>query len=286
MERNSTVVTYECELNTEEKTLPPEPSHPAYRGMHREGKWCYFFFSHNVDEYFHALLRSPPYRYLLLRQRFEFPLSSWQSFAPQFYVGGFHIVSNGSITLPRRRLIRLAPSISFGSGIHPSTQACLTAMEKLFTTSTYHTVMDIGTGSGILAFGALLLGASIVIATDINTLAIREARHNARLNNFSNKPYFIISDGLSAIDVERVSLIVMNLEWPSLKAVLKDDTWWACKKMIVCGFPRFRWKKLLRKLELSLFFIEDLIWVEDWGAVTVSQLPPDYSQATELTGNR
>jgi len=51
MLKDATIIAYECKWD-ERKALPAEPSHPAYKGMYREGKWCYFFFSKPVDEYF------------------------------------------------------------------------------------------------------------------------------------------------------------------------------------------------------------------------------------------
>lgn len=268
--KDTLVFAYECEWSVRER-LPPEPDHPAYKGMYREGKWCYFFFLREVDEYFHGLLESPPYKCLRFSQRLEFSIEAWQKFTPEIRVGNFHIVTQTSRCSSEKRLIILNPSISFGSGTHPSTRACLMALEKVFEKSVPNMVLDVGTGSGILALGALILGAEKVIASDISYLAIREARENSELNVFSGKLYFLIADGLSAVNVAKIPLIVMNLEWPSLKTVFTNSSWWMCEKIIVGGFPRFYWQELLRKLELSLFFMEDLIWVEDWGAAIIAQ---------------
>lgn len=270
MSKEHIVFVYECEWNIRERLIP-EPCHPAYKGLYTEGKWCYFFFINEVDEYFRELLRSPPYRCLRFNRRFEFSFEAWQKFTPEVHVGNFRIVSQKSHYSSEKRLIILSPSISFGSGTHPSTQACLLALERVFEKSTPNIVLDVGTGSGILALGALILGAEKVIASDISYLAIREARKNSELNVFSGKLYFLIADGLSAMNVSKIPLVVMNLEWPSLEMVFTNSNWWMCQKIIVGGFPRFYWHKLLRKLELSLFFMEELIWVEDWGAAIIAQ---------------
>jgi ribosomal protein L11 methyltransferase len=298
MLKDATIIAYECKWD-ERKALPAEPSHPAYKGMYREGKWCYFFFSKPVDEYFRAWIQNQAKESLVMHQKFQFPLSSWQEFTGTLKVGSFLIVSSTSEESDATgKTIRLLPSISFGSGSHPSTRACLLAMEKAFSRSKPDVVMDLGTGSGILAFGALILGASRVIASDISHLAIKEAQENAIINNLSGKLQFMVSDGLSAVDTSKISLVVMNLEWPSLEAIFRNSAWWSCCRIVICGFPRFCWQHLLRRLELSLFFVEDLLWEEGWGAAIISQegvycdpplllpiSPPlDQHQATATTG--
>ncbi|MEJ5301285.1 MAG: 50S ribosomal protein L11 methyltransferase [Thermodesulforhabdaceae bacterium] len=277
MAEETIITVYECRWNDRE-VFPPEPSHPAYKGMYREGKWCYFFFSETADEYFNLWLKTQARQSIENCQRLSFPLSSWQEFSSTLRVGSFLIVSSSSAEVETTgNTIKLLPSISFGSGTHPSTKACLMAMEKVFSESKPDVVMDLGTGSGILAFGALLLGANKVIASDISHLAIKEARKNSFINNLHEKLQFIVSDGLSAVDTTKISLVVMNLEWPSLETVFRNSSWWSCDRIVVCGFPSFCWQHLLRRLELSLFFVEDLSWVEEWGAAIISQHLPPYS---------
>ncbi|MGC8719427.1 MAG: 50S ribosomal protein L11 methyltransferase [Thermodesulforhabdaceae bacterium] len=273
---NVRIFVYECEWSNN-SLLYREPVHPDYRGMHREGRWCYFFFSRDVDSYFDEFLKVQGTA-LRFSQRFEFPLSAWQRFVPHTQVGCFSILlaSNmvAAATSGEERQIKLLPSISFGSGLHPSTQACLLAMEKAFAKHKPHIVFDLGTGCGILAIAALLLGAGRAIASDISLIAIKEAEQNARLNNLHSKLSFIAANGLLPVNASRIPLVMMNLEWPSLRSVFDNSSWWLCNRIIVCGFPRFLWPNLLRKLELSLFFTEDLLWVEDWGAVTIAQHQP------------
>lgn len=269
---NTQIFVYECEWRRE-PIFYSEPIHPNYKGMHREGKWCYFFFSGDVDDYFTEYVRNQ-HKDLCFRQRFEFPLDAWQQFVPQIQVGSFSIVVSSNKTVTEGKQINLRPSISFGSGMHPSTQACLLAMEKVLLKDQPPMVLDLGTGCGILAIAALLSGATRVIASDISFIAIREARQNVELNNLQAKLDFVAANGLMSVKPDQIPLIVMNLEWPSLRTVFKNSSWWLCNRIIVCGFPKFRWQNLLRMLELSLFFTEDLLWVEDWGAATISQHQP------------
>jgi len=75
-------------------------------------------------------------------------------------------------------VIELDPGIAFGTGYHPTTDTCLQAMEQHITPGM--TVLDLGTGSGILTMAAMKLGAKLVTALDIDTQAVSAARRNFR----------------------------------------------------------------------------------------------------------
>ena len=73
-------------------------------------------------------------------------------------------------------VIDLDPGLAFGTGYHPTTHACLEALEQLVTPGC--TVLDVGTGSGILTIAAAKLGAGHITAVDIDGHAVRAARKN------------------------------------------------------------------------------------------------------------
>jgi ribosomal protein L11 methyltransferase len=77
-------------------------------------------------------------------------------------------------------IITLDPGMAFGTGLHPSTQLCLRALEDLVVPGMR--ILDVGTGSGILAIAAAKLGAAEVMAVDIEGVAVRTARENVQLN--------------------------------------------------------------------------------------------------------
>jgi len=73
-------------------------------------------------------------------------------------------------TSPDEAIIELDPGMAFGTGTHPTTALCLRALEK--NISGGEEVIDVGTGSGILAVGAMLLGARSVLALDLDPVAV------------------------------------------------------------------------------------------------------------------
>lgn len=84
----------------------------------------------------------------------------------------------------RKIVIRIDPGMAFGSGAHPSTRLCLRLLLRHFRPRgpTGGTVIDVGTGSGILAIAAARLGARQVAARDVDPIAVEVARANVRTN--------------------------------------------------------------------------------------------------------
>ena len=82
-------------------------------------------------------------------------------------------------------IIELDPGMAFGTGTHPTTVMCLQGLEKVIKEG--DTVVDIGTGSGVLSIGARLLGAKSVHALDLDEVAVRSARENVALNKVEDK---------------------------------------------------------------------------------------------------
>lgn len=82
-------------------------------------------------------------------------------------------------------VVEIDPSMSFGSGQHETTRLCMAMLEPYINGETR--MLDVGTGSGILAVEALLLGAKSVEAVDIDPLSVRVAKENAMLNGVADR---------------------------------------------------------------------------------------------------
>jgi ribosomal protein L11 methyltransferase len=97
---------------------------------------------------------------------------TWESFTPG----------------PDDAVLTLDPGMAFGTGTHATTRLCLEVLAELYEPPPGPgTVLDVGTGSGILAIAAALLGARRVVGCDIEETACRTARENARLNGVSDR---------------------------------------------------------------------------------------------------
>ncbi len=104
-------------------------------------------------------------------------------------------------------VIHLDPGMAFGTGLHPTTQMCLEALEQRVRPGDQ--VLDIGTGTGILAICAARLGASLVVGVDNDPVAVRMARENVRLNQVEDS-VTILAGSLSNVSGQ-YDIIVVNI---------------------------------------------------------------------------
>lgn len=101
---------------------------------------------------------------------------------------------------PGERIIELDPGMAFGTGTHPTTALCLQTLESVVKGG--EEVIDVGTGSGILAIGACRLGAKSVLALDLDPVAVSSATENVKLNGLSNQVEVKLSDLLGVLKDE------------------------------------------------------------------------------------
>src|SRR5262245_11219364 len=126
------------------------------------------------------------------------------SIADSFFI----IPSWENVVCPNDRLpIRIDPGQAFGTGTHETTQLTMEALERWFEPS--HTVLDLGTGSGILAIASRLLGAKQVFACDIDTVAAQVASANIERN--AEQDVYTFCGSLDAIKGGHVDLLLANL---------------------------------------------------------------------------
>jgi ribosomal protein L11 methyltransferase len=83
--------------------------------------------------------------------------------------------------------IRLTDSFAFGTGHHATTALCIEALEQITNVNRVESVLDVGTGSGIIALAALKLGVLRAVGLDIDAEAVRIASENARLNHVEHR---------------------------------------------------------------------------------------------------
>ena len=102
----------------------------------------------------------------------------------------------------------LDPGLAFGTGGHETTSLCLEALDERVRGG--ERVLDIGTGSGILAIAALKLGAGSAEGVDIDPVAVRTAGENAALNGVANKLTVLVGD-LSDKASGRYDIITANI---------------------------------------------------------------------------
>ena len=83
--------------------------------------------------------------------------------------------------------LRLLDAPAFGTGLHPTTALCLEALDEAVRVAVPETVLDIGTGSGVLALAALTMGVPRALGTDVDAESLRVAMENARINGLQER---------------------------------------------------------------------------------------------------
>lgn len=114
---------------------------------------------------------------------------------------------------PPDQPIMVGPEVVFGNGLHATTQLCVKELERQVKTGM--TVLDIGTGTGILAIVAARLGAAQVLAVDIQPQAAEAARRNVQRNGLADR--IVVEQGSPAIALARgfrADVVVGNLLAP------------------------------------------------------------------------
>lgn len=105
--------------------------------------------------------------------------------------------------------LRLIDSGTFGTGHHPTTALCIEAIEEILSVEHPESVLDVGTGSGILALAALKMGVPKAVGLDIDADALKAAAQNARLNQVEDR-FELILGGPDVVDGQW-ALVVANV---------------------------------------------------------------------------
>jgi ribosomal protein L11 methyltransferase len=114
-------------------------------------------------------------------------------------------------------VLTLDPGMAFGTGLHPTTQMCLQALEQLARPGI--AVLDVGTGSGILSVAAAKLGASTVLGVDTDPQAVAAARENAAQNGVAAQ-VTVLQGSLGSIASRPWDLVLVNILAPVIVEML------------------------------------------------------------------
>ncbi|MGL5229492.1 MAG: 50S ribosomal protein L11 methyltransferase [Cetobacterium sp.] len=118
-------------------------------------------------------------------------------------------------------VIELDPGRAFGTGSHPTTSLCLKIMEENIKPG--NSVIDVGTGSGILMIAAKKLGATDIYGTDIDELAVEATKENLELNKISSDTAEVyLGDLISVVKDKQFDVVVANILADVILLLLKD----------------------------------------------------------------
>jgi ribosomal protein L11 methyltransferase len=181
----------------EGRVYPPDDlTGEDFQGCWREGDYSYLFFGHPKEAQVKAWVAT------LADARYSsesvMNYADWEAGQPlqKTSMAGFHLCPVWETPTPAagEMVIRMEPGLAFGSGYHPTTRRCLELLRRVYDTNTPRQVLDLGTGTGILALAALALGAQRVIAVEYNELAVMTAARNLKHNQRRPEVHLIQAD--------------------------------------------------------------------------------------------
>jgi ribosomal protein L11 methyltransferase len=112
--------------------------------------------------------------------------------AGRFFIFGVHDRGRAPVNAVK---LRIEAGAAFGTGHHGTTVGCLLAYDALLKAGRFPKVLDVGTGTGVLAIAAARTGSRVTAGTDIDPVSVRIARENARINHARSR--FVRADGLA-----------------------------------------------------------------------------------------
>ena len=133
--------------------------------------------------------------------------------------------------------ILLDPGLVFGTGTHPTTRDCLAALELAADMHPLNTVLDLGTGTGLLALAAAKLGSRGVVAVDLNLLAAKTAARNITLNCMQNRVISVQSRAEDMIACP-ADLVIANIHYHVMRRLVEDQGFLTKRRFILSGLLR------------------------------------------------
>ncbi|MCR4754184.1 MAG: 50S ribosomal protein L11 methyltransferase [Lachnospiraceae bacterium] len=120
-------------------------------------------------------------------------INNWKKYFHQFYIDDLLVIPSWEEVLPKdkdKMILHIDPGTAFGTGMHETTKLCIRAMKKYLKPG--DKILDVGTGSGILAILSLMYGAGYSVGTDLDTCTIEAVKENKAANGINDKDFDLI----------------------------------------------------------------------------------------------
>ena len=137
---------------------------------------------------------------------------SWKAHFHTIKIGNAIVVKpTWQIYHPQKNdiVVEIDPGMAFGTGTHPTTEMCIELLEKYIAPG--DTILDVGTGSGILLIVSAKLGASKMWGLDIDPVAIKIAAQNLIHNQIDQQRYHLLNGSIDSVKKKSFSIIVANI---------------------------------------------------------------------------
>jgi ribosomal protein L11 methyltransferase len=233
-------------------------------GCWNEQESSFLFFSQSHDEQVEAFAYQ---RGLSLLTRNILDYKAWQAGEElrPFKIGNlvFSPPWENVVIGKEETLVHIDPCVVFGTGYHPTTRSCLRALWEIYQKEKPEKVLDLGTGSGILALAAAKWGAKRVLAVDCNELAVETALRNVSLNGELERIEVKQGQAEDFID-EKAGLVCANLHLRVIESLLRKEALFKKRWLILSGLFHRDGQEVANRLEQRAVTILQRFEEKNW----------------------
>ncbi len=256
------------------------PAHHCLEDKDFIGNWVeddfsFLFFTRPARRRVINILSDFPGRSLL--DEYEMTYAQWQggSIEP-VRIGRFLLNPTWIKASPGKNevAITIDSGVVFGNGSHATTQACLEAIDIACAGNKVKSMLDLGSGTGILALAAAKLGCEKILAVDYNFLAARTARRNVSLNNLDDR-ILVVNGRAEEHTGLATDLLVANIHFAVMAELVRTEGFLHQKWFVLSGLLGSEVEKILAFLATQPVLIlkrwnQDNIWHTLLGITQVS----------------
>ena len=233
-----------------EGVIPPDykVTHDSFVGNWVEDDFSFLFFTQPAQDVVSTILEE--FSDYTLVDEYEMSYGEWQGGNVEpIRIGRFLLNPTWIKASPGDNdiAITLDSGVVFGNGGHPTTQACLEAMEIACNGDKTKTMLDLGSGTGVLALAGAKLGCEKVLAVDYNYLATKTARTNVSINGLENQILVVNGRAEEHLSTE-TDLLVANIHYDVMKELVKEEGFYKQKWFILSGLLTSEAEKILAYL--------------------------------------
>lgn len=220
-----------------EGTIPKNHriNHEAFVGNWQEDGFSFLFFLQQALPEVEKITSCFPW--LRLLDTYEMSYAEWQSGSIEPVRIGRFVLQPPWETAPAEEgeiAITLNAGVVFGNGTHATTCDCLEAIEIACSGGKVRTMIDLGTGTGILALAAARLGCTRCLAIDFNHLAAATARTNVLLNTLQDN-ILVVSGRAEELLARPSDLLVANIHYAVMKDIVRSEGFLKQKWFVLSG---------------------------------------------------
>ncbi len=259
------------------------PAHQPIEAEHFLGNWVeddfsFLFFTQSAHDKVVQLLSDFPGRKLL--DEYEMTYAQWQGGSVEpVRIGRFLLNPIWIKASPGKNevAITIDSGVVFGNGTHATTQACLEAIDIACGGGKVESMLDLGSGTGILALAAAKIGCRRIVAVDYNYLATRTARQNVTLNRLDDR-ILVVNGKAEEHTAIATDLLVANIHFDVMKDLVRTEGFLRQKWFVLSGLLGSEVAKILEFLATQPVLIlkrwnQDQIWHTVLGITRTSDEP-------------